>query len=193
VPDYLPHTSDEVVDMLDFLGLGSLEELFAHVPAALRLSQGLDMAPGLSEPDVADLFAEYTSANRATLANMSPEYGATMGYFPIDEETLRYLDLTGRSKEHVERVKSYAVEQGLFRTDKTPDTLPRPAALFLQLNLIGHPPKIFIFDFKFLVFNRGIIKLYICITERIKNFETRKCDSKMLFEPGIYKIMRMRS
>ena len=56
--DYLPHTSEEVVDMLDFLGLSTLDDLFAHVPAALRLSQGLDMAPGLSEPDVADIFAE---------------------------------------------------------------------------------------------------------------------------------------
>jgi aconitate hydratase len=55
-------------------------------------------------------------ADRATIANMSPEYGATCGIFPIDEETLRYLRLTGRSEAHVRRVESYAREQGLFHT-----------------------------------------------------------------------------
>ncbi|WP_292485384.1 aconitate hydratase AcnA [Methanohalobium sp.] len=52
--------------------------------------------------------------DRATLANMAPEYGATMGYFPIDEETLEYLKLTGRSEEHVNMVRKYTKEQGLF-------------------------------------------------------------------------------
>lgn len=53
-------------------------------------------------------------ADRATLANMAPDYGATCGYFPIDEETLRYLRETGRSDEHVELVEAYARAQGLW-------------------------------------------------------------------------------
>ncbi len=59
-------------------------------------------------------------ADRATIANMSPEYGATMGFFPIDEETLRYLRRTGRTEEEVQLVESYTKEQGLFRTDDAP-------------------------------------------------------------------------
>ena len=59
-------------------------------------------------------------ADRATIANMAPEYGATMGFFPIDAETLRYLRRTGRTKAEVELVERYAKEQGLFRTDATP-------------------------------------------------------------------------
>jgi aconitate hydratase len=59
--------------------------------------------------------------DRATIANMAPEYGATMGFFPVDDETLRYLRATGRTDEEVERVERYTKEQGLFRTDSTPD------------------------------------------------------------------------
>ena len=60
-------------------------------------------------------------ADRATIANMAPEYGATMGFFPVDEETLKYLRMTGRAPEHVQLVEAYCKEQGLFRTDATPD------------------------------------------------------------------------
>ncbi len=56
-------------------------------------------------------------ADRATIANMAPEYGATMGFFPIDEETLRYLSMTGRTEEEVRLVEDYAKQQGIFRTD----------------------------------------------------------------------------
>jgi aconitate hydratase len=59
-------------------------------------------------------------ADRATIANMSPEYGATMGFFPIDNETLRYLERTGRTPSEVQLVERYAKEQGLFRTDDLP-------------------------------------------------------------------------
>ncbi|TVQ65547.1 MAG: aconitate hydratase AcnA [Balneolaceae bacterium] len=59
--------------------------------------------------------------DRATIANMSPEYGATMGFFPIDDEALRYMRRTGRSEEQVLLVEHYMKEQGLFRTDDTPD------------------------------------------------------------------------
>jgi aconitate hydratase len=68
--------------------------------------------PGLSSLGLAD---------RATIANMAPEYGATMGFFPVDQETLRYLERTGRDRTIVERVERYCKEQGLFRTDQTPD------------------------------------------------------------------------
>ena len=56
-------------------------------------------------------------ADRATIANMAPEYGATCGIFPIDDETLNYLRLTGRSEEQVALVEAYARAQGMFRTD----------------------------------------------------------------------------
>ena len=60
-------------------------------------------------------------ADRATIANMAPEYGATMGFFPVDAETLNYLRLSGRSDAHVALVEAYTRAQGLFRTDATPD------------------------------------------------------------------------
>jgi aconitate hydratase len=60
-------------------------------------------------------------ADRATIANMSPEYGATCGIFPIDKETLRYLKLTGRSEEQITLVEAYGREQGLFHDEKTPE------------------------------------------------------------------------
>jgi aconitate hydratase len=60
-------------------------------------------------------------ADRATIANMSPEYGATCGIFPIDKETLRYLRMSGRSPEQVTLVEAYSKEQGLFHDEKTPE------------------------------------------------------------------------
>ncbi len=68
--------------------------------------------PGLSRLSLPD---------RATIGNMAPEYGATMGFFPVDSETLNYLALSGRSEELVDLVERYTKEQGLFRTDDTPD------------------------------------------------------------------------
>jgi aconitate hydratase len=62
-----------------------------------------------------------TLPDRATIANMAPEYGATMGFFPVDAETLAYLRFTARSEEQVRLVEAYTKEQGLFRTDQTPD------------------------------------------------------------------------
>ncbi|MBW1984872.1 MAG: aconitate hydratase AcnA, partial [Deltaproteobacteria bacterium] len=59
--------------------------------------------------------------DRATIANMAPEYGATMGFFPVDEKTLDYLRLTGRSETAVGLVSDYCKTQGLFRTDSAPD------------------------------------------------------------------------
>ncbi len=62
-------------------------------------------------------------ADRATIGNMSPEFGATCAIFPIDDETLSYLRLTGRSDERVALVEAYAKAQGLFRTNDTPDPI----------------------------------------------------------------------
>jgi aconitate hydratase len=59
--------------------------------------------------------------DRATIGNMAPEYGATCGYFPIDDETLRYLDETGRASGKVALVEAYAKAQGMMRTKSTPD------------------------------------------------------------------------
>jgi aconitate hydratase len=60
-------------------------------------------------------------ADRATIGNMAPEYGATCGIFPVDAETLRYLRLTGRSEEQINLVEAYYKEQGLFHTAGTPE------------------------------------------------------------------------
>ncbi|MBT5876834.1 MAG: aconitate hydratase AcnA [Candidatus Latescibacteria bacterium] len=60
-------------------------------------------------------------ADRATLSNMAPEYGATVGFFPVDDETLAYMRLTGREEETVALVEAYCKAQGLFRTEDTPD------------------------------------------------------------------------
>ena len=60
-------------------------------------------------------------ADRATIANMAPEYGATCGIFPVDAETLRYLRLTGRTDEQIALVEAYYKEQGLFHTADTPE------------------------------------------------------------------------
>ena len=68
--------------------------------------------PGLSSLSIAD---------RATIGNMSPEYGATIGFFPPDDETLKYLELTGRDPELIRLVEAYCKEQGLFRTDTSAD------------------------------------------------------------------------
>ncbi|HMM26938.1 MAG TPA: aconitate hydratase AcnA [Aggregatilineaceae bacterium] len=70
--------------------------------------------PGLSSLGLAD---------RATIGNMAPEYGATMGFFPMDAESMRYLRYTGRDPQLVELVEQYMRLQGLFRTDDTPDPL----------------------------------------------------------------------
>ena len=65
--------------------------------------------------------AELTLATRATISNMCPEYGATVGYFPTDDETLKYLRFTGREEAHVALVEAYAKAQHLFSTAATPE------------------------------------------------------------------------
>ncbi|HEV7137459.1 MAG TPA: aconitate hydratase AcnA [Steroidobacteraceae bacterium] len=78
----------------------------------------------LRKKGVVDKFVEYFGdglaslplADRATIANMAPEYGSTCGIFPIDEETIRYLELSGRPRERIDLVSAYARHQGLWRT-----------------------------------------------------------------------------
>ena len=83
--------------------------------------------------------SQLSLADRATLANMAPEYGATTGLFPIDDETLRYLRLTGRSEGTVQLVEWYAKEQGFFRTDESPDPIFND---FLELDLDTVVPSV---------------------------------------------------
>ena len=98
-------------------------------PGATATDLVLTVTEMLRSHGVVGRFVEYCGAglsnlslaDRATLGNMSPEYGATAGFFPVDDETLNYLRLTGRSEELVELVEKYSKANGLFRTDDTPD------------------------------------------------------------------------
>jgi aconitate hydratase len=86
--------------------------------------------PGLGEMSLAD---------RATIANMAPEYGATCGFFPVDDETLAYLRKTGRSPAEVDLVERYCKEQGLFRTAQTPEPVFTDT---LELDLASVEPSL---------------------------------------------------
>ena len=78
-------------------------------------------------------------ADRATIGNMAPEYGATVGIFPVDQETLRYLEFTGRSREQVQLVDAYMKEQGLFHTPDAPEPVYSDT---LELNLGAVEPSL---------------------------------------------------
>src|SRR5213595_963555 len=78
-------------------------------------------------------------ADRATIGNMSPEYGATCGIFPVDAETLRYLEFTGRSPDQVKLVEAYMKEQGLFLTANSPEPVYSDT---LELNLATVEPSL---------------------------------------------------
>ncbi len=78
-------------------------------------------------------------ADRATIANMSPEYGATMGYFPITEETLNYLRNSGRKKDNIDFVEQYAKRVGMFYTDSAP---PPNFSENLEINLSNIEPSL---------------------------------------------------
>jgi aconitate hydratase len=110
-------------DVIGFKLTGELPEGATATDLVLRVTEML------RQKGVVGKFVEYygpgvsklSLPDRATLANMSPEYGATMGFFPVDEETLRYLIGTGRDEELVDLVERYTKEQGLFRTDDMPE------------------------------------------------------------------------
>jgi aconitate hydratase len=75
-------------------------------------------------------------ADRATIANMAPEYGATMGYFPIDERTIEYLTLTGRDKGHVQLIEKYLRQQNMFADAKQPDPVFSGEVMHLDLGSV---------------------------------------------------------
>ncbi|MGA2276731.1 MAG: aconitate hydratase AcnA, partial [Terracidiphilus sp.] len=83
--------------------------------------------------------AELPLADRATISNMAPEYGATCGIFPVDEETLRYMRLTGRSEEQIALVESYYKQQDLFQTAATPEA---EYSQTLELDLASVEPSV---------------------------------------------------
>jgi aconitate hydratase len=83
--------------------------------------------------------AELPLADRATISNMAPEYGATCGIFPVDAETLRYLRLTGRSEEQIALVEAYYKEQGLFHTSSSPEAVYTET---LELDLATVEPSV---------------------------------------------------
>ncbi len=102
---------------------GALQEGVTATDLVLTITERL-RAHGVVESFV-EFFggglAEISLSDRATVANMAPEYGATMGFFPVDAETLAYLRRTGRTEAQVERVEAYTKRQGLFRTAESPD------------------------------------------------------------------------
>ncbi|MCZ7372805.1 MAG: aconitate hydratase AcnA, partial [Candidatus Methanoperedens sp.] len=116
-PYYMP-----VPDVVGFRLYGELKEGVTATDLVLTITQIL------RKYNVVGKFVEFCGQglsrlslpDRATISNMAPEYGATVGFFPIDDITLQYLLGTGRKKEHVDLVRSYAIEQGLFLKENSP-------------------------------------------------------------------------
>ncbi|WP_411953243.1 aconitate hydratase AcnA [Alkalibacillus sp. S2W] len=117
-PSYVP-----TPDVIGVKLVGSFPEATTATDLALKVTQVLReknvvgkfvefFGPGLTEMPLAD---------RATISNMAPEYGATCGFFPVDEETLDYMRLTGRTEEHVQMVKEYLQNNDLFYTPDQED------------------------------------------------------------------------
>jgi len=110
-------------DVIGFKLSGKLKDGVTATDLVLTVTQML------RKKGVVDKFVEFfgpglesmSLTDRATIANMAPEYGATMGYFPVDAETLRYMQLTGRPAEVIARTEAYCRAQGLFRDATPPD------------------------------------------------------------------------
>jgi aconitate hydratase len=110
-------------DVIGFKLTGKLREGVTATDLVLTVTQML------RKKGVVDKFVEFFGAgldsmsltDRATIANMAPEYGATIGYFPVDAETLRYMKLTGRSDETIALTEAYLRAQGLFRDESSPE------------------------------------------------------------------------
>jgi aconitate hydratase len=110
-------------DVIGFKLHGKLRDGVTATDLVLTVTQML------RNKGVVDKFVEFfgeglnsmSLTDRATIANMAPEYGATMGFFPVDAETIRYMELTGRPKAVIERTEAYMRAQGLFREASTPD------------------------------------------------------------------------
>ncbi|MDK1118604.1 MAG: aconitate hydratase AcnA, partial [Anaerolineae bacterium] len=118
----------QAIDMLlpDVVGFKVHNKLSEGVTATDLV---LTVTQMLREKGVVDKFVEFfgpglnsmSLPDRATIGNMAPDYGATMGFFPVDSETIRYMHFTGRSDEVIERTEAYMRAQGLFRDENTPD------------------------------------------------------------------------
>jgi aconitate hydratase len=114
-----------IPEVVGFKITGKLKEGATATDTVLTVTQML------REKGVVGKFVEFfgpglpsmSLADRATISNMSPEYGATCGFFPIDKETIRYLRFTGRPDEEVALVEAYAKKQGLWHEDSTPDPI----------------------------------------------------------------------
>ncbi len=110
-------------EVVGFKLTGSLQEGATATDLVLTVTQML------RKHGVVGKFVEYygaglehlSLADRATIANMAPEYGATIGFFPVDAETLRFMERTGRPKDLINLVEAYYKEQGLFRTETSPE------------------------------------------------------------------------
>jgi len=112
-----------IPDVVGFCLKGKLKEGMTATDLVLKVVEMLRakgvvgkfvefFGPGLDQLSLAD---------RATIANMAPEYGATCGFFPVDQETIRYLELTGRDRDTLALVEAYAKAQGMWRDDNTAD------------------------------------------------------------------------
>ncbi|MGM8216242.1 aconitate hydratase AcnA [Bacillaceae bacterium W0354] len=135
-PSYFP-----APDVIGVKFTGSLPEGTTATDLALKVTQVL------REKNVVGKFVEYFGpgltemplADRATISNMAPEYGATCGFFPVDEEALDYLRLTGRSEEHVQLVKEYLQKNDLFYT---PDQEDPEFTELVEINLSELEPSL---------------------------------------------------
>ncbi len=114
-----------VPQVVGFRLVGALKEGATATDLVLRVVELL------REQGVVGKFVEFFGsglrnlplADRATIANMAPEYGATCGIFPIDKETLRYLAFSGRTEDHIARVEAYAKAQGMFHGENSPEAI----------------------------------------------------------------------
>jgi aconitate hydratase len=130
-----------IPDVIGFKLTGRLKEGATATDAVLTVTEML------RKKGVVGKFVEFfgpgvsalTVADRATIANMAPEYGATIGFFPVDAQTLKYLELTGRSPELIRRVEAYTKAQGLFRTDGSLEPVYLDT---LELNLADVVPSL---------------------------------------------------
>ncbi len=116
-------------------------------PGATATDLVLTATQMLRKKGVVNKFVEYfgagianlSVADRATLANMAPEYGATIGFFPVDDQTLAYLRLSGRSEDQVKLIEAYCRHQGMFRTANSPEPVFTDT---LELDLASVEPSL---------------------------------------------------
>ena len=113
----------QLPEVIGFELTGSLNEGVTTTDLVLTVVQML------RERGVVEKFVEFYGVglsnlplpDRATISNMAPEYGATCGFFPVDNITLEYLRSTGRTSDQIDLIEKYSMAQGLFRTDDSPD------------------------------------------------------------------------